>query len=97
MRKASKCTLVDYKYDKDRAIGTYVQDQSPILKDNYEARKNSDIHERTADLDMGFKFASIPKSIYIQMQQMGIADDPQAIMKFLEQNPQYKTTNKRLI
>ena len=97
MRKASKCILTDFKYDKDKAVGSYVQDERPILEDNFEARKNSDIHERTADLDMGFRFASIPRSEYIKLQKMGIADDPQALMKYLEQNPQYKTTNKRLI
>jgi hypothetical protein len=46
---------------------------------------------------MGFRFASIPKVEYLRLQAMGIADDPQALMKYLELNPQYKTTSKCLI
>lgn len=93
----AKCFLANYRYEKDKAIATYAQDESPILRSNYEQRQAEDIHHRTSDLDMGFRFASIPKVEYLKLQAMGIADDPQALMKYLEQHPQYKTTNKRLI
>ena len=93
----SKCVLADFKHEKDKSIATYVQDETPILQANFDARKAEDKHHRTPDLDMGFKFASIPKVEYLKLQKMGIADDPQALMKYLELNPQYKTTSKRLI
>ncbi len=96
-KKQAKCFLANYKYEKDKAIATYAQDETPILQANFEARQAEDKHHRTADLDMGFRFASIPKVEYLRLQAMGITDDPQALMKYLELNPQYKTTSKCLI
>lgn len=95
-RRRKRIALKNYRYEGDKAVATYVQDETAILQSNYEERQAQDIHHRTADLDMGFKFASIPKIEYLKLQQMGIAEDPQALMKYLEQHPQYKTTCKRL-
>lgn len=94
--RASKVVLAGYRYEGDKAIATHMQDEGPILRANYEERQSQDVHHRIADLDMGLKFASIPKIAYLKLQEMGIAEDPQALMKYLEQHPQYKTTVKRL-
>jgi hypothetical protein len=101
--KVSKVALANYRYEGDTAVGTYVQDEAPILQANYEQRKAEDIRRPITDLDMGFKFASIPKVRWLEIQRMGIDQDPTAIINYLNickaNNPDenYFTTNRRLI
>lgn len=96
------CRLADYKYQKDKAIGVYAQDERRILADNHNERENQIGEFERYDLDMGFKFASIPKIVWLEIQRQGIQDDTTAIIRFLQakqglDGKNYFTTKKRLI
>lgn len=103
MNKLSRhsCRLADYGYVKDKAVALYVQDTAPIQADAKAHRDATPGKFDKYDLDMGFKFASIPKIVYLQMQQLGIENDTPAIIKFLQAHQaltgeNYFTTTKRL-
>lgn len=97
-----KIALADYRYEGDKAVGTYVQDETPILQAAYEARQAEDIRQRIPDLDMGIKFASIPMVRWLEIQKLGIDNDPRAIIDYLNicrannTDENYFTTNRRL-
>ena len=95
--KPSKLILAAVETKGNQFTATHIQNEAPILQANYEERENGLGTFDKYDLDMGFKFASIPAATYLELQRRGISEDPQAIMRFLEQNPEYKTTKKRLI
>jgi hypothetical protein len=99
--RLSKIILADYRYgrgsEEGRVTATYVQDTRSILERNKEERESQEARSRIRDLDMGFKFASIPKIEWLKIQKMGIDQDPVAIMKYVEINQHLKTTKKRLI
>lgn len=96
------CRLADFKYQKDKVIGVYAQDTRKILAENYHERENQISEFEKYDLDMGFKFASIPKVVWLEIQKLGIQEDTAAIINFLRtkqvmNNENYFTTKKRLI
>ena len=103
MRKTRfSCRLADYKYQKDKVIGTYAQDETGILAANHHERENQLSEFERYDLDMGFKFASIPRVVWLEIQKLGIETDTNAIINFLRtkqvmDNKNYFTTKKRLI
>lgn len=78
------CHLADYGYRKDRAVGRYVQNTAPILADAAMLRGETPGKFTAYDLDMGFQFASIPKILWLRIQQLGIQDDMRAIIRFLQ-------------
>ena len=89
-------------HEGDKTIARYVQDESTILHNNHIERENEPGPFEKRDLDMGFKFASIPRIEWLKMQQMGITDDPVAIIRYLNvrkhnDEVDYFTTKKRLI
>ena len=95
--KPSKIIMQDVTTSGDKFTITHVQNEAPILQANHEERENGLGAFDKYDLDLGFKFASIPMTTYLELQRRGLHEDPKAIMRFLEQNPEYKTTKKRLI
>ena len=95
------CRLADYGYVKDKAVGVYAQDTALVQADAKAHRDATPGKFDKYDLDMGFKFASIPKVLWLQMQQRGIENDTPAIIKFLQAHKaltgeNYFTTTKRL-
>ena len=102
-QRTSKIALAGFRHEGDIAVGTYVQDEAPILRSNYEARQAEDIRRRIPDLDMGIQFASIPMVRWLEIQKLGIDNDPNAIINYLNickaNNPDenYFTTNRRLL
>lgn len=95
------CHLADFGYVKDRAVGVYAQDTAHIQDDAKAHRDATPGKFDKYDLDMGFKFASIPKILWLKMQQLGICDHTPAIIKFLQAHQEatgenYFTTTKRL-
>lgn len=93
--------LADYRYVGDEVRATYAQDESGVLQANHEARQAEDIRQRTPDLDMGFKFASVSKVRWLEIQRLGIDQDPAAIINYLnivkfQEDKNYFTTNKRI-
>jgi len=93
--------LANYRYVGDEAVATYAQDESGVLQANHEARQAEDIRQRTVDLDMGFRFASVSKLRWLEIQKLGIDQDPEAIINYLkivkaQEDKNYFTTNKRL-
>ena len=98
---SSKTVLADYRYAGDEAVGTYIQNEAPILQANHEARQAEDVRSRLTDLDMGFKFASISKVRWLEIQKLGIDQDPAAIINYLnivkaQEDVNYFTTNRRV-
>lgn len=100
--RLSKCMLANYRYEADKAIGTYVQDETPILAANQRDRENTPGKFDKYDLDMGFKFASVSKLEWLKIQQLGISEDPAAIIRYLQvvranEGRDYFTTTKSLL
>lgn len=98
----NSCRLVDYKYEKDRAIGTYAQNVAPVLASAAALREETPGRYTGYDLDMGFQFASVPKLLWLKMQQLGITDNMPAMIKFLQLHKattgeDFFTTTKRLV
>lgn len=101
-RVAHSCRLADYRYVKDRAVGTYVQNVAPVLASAAELREETPGRYTRYDLDMGFQFASVPKVLWIQMQRLGITDSLPEMVKFLQNHKaltgeDYFTTTKRVV
>lgn len=83
-KRVNSCRLVDYRYEKDRAIGTYAQDVRPILADAAALREETPGRYTNYDKDMGFQFASIPKLLWLKMQKLGVTDNIADIVRFLQ-------------
>ncbi len=101
-KRVNSCRLSDYQYEKDRAIGTYAQDVAPVLASAAALREETPGRYTHYDLDMGFQFASIPKLLWLKMQQLGVGDDMPSIIKFLQLHKaatgeDFFTTTKRLV
>ena len=99
--RRGKCQLADYRYKKDRAVGTYIQDTAPVLASAAQLRDETPGRFTKYDLDTGFQFASIPKILWLQIQSLGIQDDIKAIIQFLQRHKaatgeNYFTTTKSL-
>ena len=102
MRFDDRCRLVNYRYHKDKAIGTYVQNEGPALKSAHELRENTPGAFDKKDLDMGYHFARIPKIVWLDIQKLGIDNDIVAINRYLRilearTGKNYIATKKRLI
>lgn len=100
--RLSRCILANYRYEKDKAIATYVQDENPILQECHESRENQPGQFDRRDLDMGYKLASIPRIVWLDIQRLGIENDVVAIanyLKILKSNTgkDYFSTKKRLV
>lgn len=96
------CVLADYRYKKDKAIATYIQDEAPVLRAAHEAREATPGAFDKKDLDMGYKLASIPKVRWLEIQKLGIENDVVAIANYLRilkatTGKDYFATKKRLI
>ena len=94
--------IAEYKHEGNKTVAVYAQDESAVLHNNHVDRENEPGKFEKRDLDMGFKFASIPRIQWLRIQQLGIADDPIAIIKYLQvvkanEGKDYFTTKKRLI
>lgn len=94
--------LANYRYEKDKAIATYVQDERPVLQAAHEAREATPGEFDKKDLDMGYKMATIPMVVWLDIQRLGIDNDITAIHRYLtikkhNENKDYFATKKRLI
>lgn len=101
-KRVNSCRLADYRYVKDRAVATYTQNVRPVLKQAAQLREETPGRYTKYDLDMGFQFASIPKVLWLKIQQLGIENDMVALIKFLQLHKaatgeDYFTTTKSLI
>jgi hypothetical protein len=83
-QRINSCRLADYRYVQDRAVAVYQQATAPIRAHAAALRDETPGKYTKYDLDMGFQFASIPKILYLQMQQLGIENDMPAMVKFLQ-------------
>ena len=100
--RLSRCMLANYRYEKDKAVGTYVQDLDPVLAQAHEDRENNSGAFDKRDLDMGYKMASVPMVWWLEIQKLGIDNDIVAIHKFLQIKKEKEgkdvfCTKKRLI
>lgn len=100
--KFNSCRLADYRYVKDKAVGTYTQNVAPVLASAAALRDETPGRYSSYDLDMGFQFASIPRILYIQMQKLGITDSMPDMVKYLQLHKaltgeDYFTTTKSLL
>ncbi len=100
--RVNSCRLADYRYEKDRAIATYKQNVAPVLASAAELREETPGRYTKYDLDMGFQFASVPKVLWLRMQQAGVTDSLPAMVKFLQNHKaltgeDYFTTTKRVV
>jgi len=72
----------------------FVQNIRTLLEMNYEQRKNSD---ENWNKHKDWKHVGrIPYSVYLEWQRLGITEDPKALLRALELNKEFKTTEKRL-
>ena len=88
--------LTGHWNEGDKQIATHTQDITAILEFNKEQRKESDHNWRKADEDIK-PVARIPKVVWMRLKQLGVDEQAQELMKFLERNPHFKRTEKRLI
>jgi hypothetical protein len=101
-RQASRLILSEAHYEGDKLVARHVQNAAPILEANKEARKHSD-ENWAADPDTK-KVASVDAATYLKWEAeckarhgCSLTQHPQFLMQMLEANPQYKTTEKRLL
>jgi hypothetical protein len=95
------CRLVDFGYVKDKAVGVYAQDTTAILADAQLHRDNQLGQFDKKDLDMRCKLASIPKILWLKMQQLIDTDNQADVVRFLQRHLEltgenYFTTTMRL-
>ena len=95
------CQLAEFGYVKDRVVGVYAQDTTPVLAQAAALREATPGKFDRYDLDMGFQFASIPKIFWLKMQQCGVGSDMKDIITFLQRHKaatgeDYFTTTKQL-
>lgn len=86
--------LLNISTDKDKIKVLHGEDITHVLKANQVDRTYSD--EKWAT-DKTLKHAGrIPFAVWLTLEKQGITKDRGALLKWLELNPQYKATNKRL-
>ena len=79
----------------DKIAVTWGQTVGRILNRNEADRRNSDENwEKDEDIKL---VGRIPRSIWMLWKEAGITEDEKELEKALERNPEYKTTEKRLI
>lgn len=87
--------LYGARFAGDKIICTHVQQVGDILNDNERMRIDTGENwDKSEDLKLA---ARIPFSVYFLWESIGITQDPKELAKALERNPEYKTTDKRLI
>lgn len=75
---------------------THGQTVGHILNANEIHRKNSDEHWNNGSKTMQH-VGCISEVAWVMLQAQGIANDPKEILRWLERNPEYKVTEKKLI
>jgi hypothetical protein len=83
-------------------VGTYTQNVAPVLASAAALREETPGRYTRYDLDMGFQFASVPKILWLQMQQAGVTDSLPDMVRFLQNHmaltgENYFTTTKRVV
>ena len=88
-------TLLDIENTGDKTVFRHGQECSDILNANAVDRDHSD---ENWNKDKTMKHvARIPEVVWLELEQMGIAGDAQAMRVWLEQfGQEYKTTRKKL-
>ncbi len=92
---ASELTLIDIEEEGDKIKFTHGQEIREYLEDNKEARKYTDENWKACKTMK--RVGSIPFAVWLLWESMGITNDPKELLKALERNPEFKTTEKRLI
>lgn len=87
--------LIDIEEKDDKIKLVHGQDITEYLKDNYEDRKYSD--ENWGACDTMKRVGSVPWAVWLLWESLGITENPKELLKALERNPEFKTTEKRLI
>lgn len=87
--------LLGERKEEDKVYHTHGQDIRPILEENARRRKNSDA-DWASDPDMK-QAASIPMAVWLLWESTGITNDKKELLKAIERNKEYKTTEKQLI
>lgn len=90
-----KPQIIDIKQTPEKMQVTWGQRVGRILNRNEQDRLNSNENWKR-DEDMKH-VGRIPRSVYMLWKEAGILDDEKELDKALERNPEYKTTEKRLI
>jgi len=91
----SELILLNIDEVDEKQIVTHVQDVSAVLNHNEILRQNSD--EIWNSCKGSKQVASLDMATYLELQKHGITQDPKLFMRWLERNPEYKTTTKQLI
>jgi hypothetical protein len=73
--------LFHYDHTDDTFVIKTVQDVEPILEANKAAMNSLDERAKHGEFD---RVASIPMPIYMELQRKGIADDPTAFTRWLD-------------
>ncbi len=92
----SELTLIDIEeQSKDKIKFIHGQDIKPYLEDNYEEKKHTDENWKACDTMK--RVGSVPWAVWLLWESLGITENPKELLKALERNPEFKTTEKRLI
>lgn len=94
-QKTMELKLIDIQEEKDNIKIIHGQECEEILRDNYELKKYS--NENWQACDNLKKVGSIPWAVWLFWESVGITEDPKELLRALERNPEFKTTEKRLI
>lgn len=90
-----KPVITGIQQTPDKIKVTWAQRIGNILNRNETDRLNSDENwKRDDDIKL---VGRIPRSTYMLWKDAGILDDEKELDRALERNPEYKTTEKRLI
>jgi aspartate oxidase len=95
IQSASGLFLTDAYFQDRQFIAEHAQDVSAVFNSNEDIRKNSDEDwNKAGNMKL---VARVPQVVWLMWESMGITDDPQELLKALERNAEWKTTEKQLI
>lgn len=87
--------LLQHYEQGDKQIAVHGQVVGDILNFNEDQRKNSDENWQRADEDIK-PVARIPRIVWTYLQTIGLDQDAEGLMLWLEKHPEWKRTEKRI-
>jgi hypothetical protein len=86
--------LNDAYFTEKEFVAEHVEDVSSVFNSNEDIRKNSDEDWNKAG---HMKLVGrVPEVVWLMWESMGITDNPKELLKALERNAEWKTTEKQL-
>ena len=86
-------TTAFYIDEKGRKHFRHTQYIGDILRENEAMRNDKGLWGKNKNSKL---IGQIDEATYQDLQRKGIAEDNKELKKFLERNPEYKTTKKRI-